>query len=99
VFITIIICNNYLHLSLKKWEKQIEKEQREGKPSSEKDYGDLLISGGTCSPLLPLHLALVPQLPHHPPLQIVDARVNLDQDELRKRTGTFFKGFFEYVFA
>lgn len=85
----IIICNNYLHLSLKKWEKQIEKEQREGKPSSEKDYGDLLISGCTCSPLLP-------QLPHHPPLQIVDAR---GQDELCKRTRTFFKGFFEYVFA
>ena len=84
--------NDYLHFSLKKWENQIEKEQQEGKPISEKDYGDLLISGCTCSPLLPLRLSLLPQLPHHPPY-------DTDQDELCKRTGTFFKGFLEYVFA
>jgi len=59
-----------------------------------------------CSPLLSLRLALVPQLPHHPP---IDARVNHAQDdastgvnsdrnELRTRTVNVIKGFLVYVF-
>ena len=58
------------------------------------------------SPLLPLRRSLVPQLPHHPPIEArvnhaqdnAGTMVNSDRDELRTRTVNVIKGFLVYVF-